>query len=208
MSKQSILTQVYWPEECKESHGYIIGWAIRGFVTCVIAVLDRPFESLEKAISKIGQGIEILGEVENTQPESQEVADKKAWRDLWYTGCYKEGHIELNNLHCCGYRYKINSLIIYYSKNFIQEHPCNFISPEPMTIEDMLGSVPHATYELSPFQLITQHINSSAMAEQRLLQELNILEDKIKFYEGGSHKLSPMMVLIRIILSFILGLYN
>lgn len=208
MSKQSILTQVYWPEECKESHGYIIGWAIRGFVTCVIAVVDKPFESLEKAISKIGQGIEILGEVENTQPESQEVADKKAWRDLWYTGCYKEGHIELNNLHCCGYRYKINSLIIYYSKNFIQEHPCNFISPEPMTIEDMLGSVPHATHELSPFQLITQHINSSAMAEQRLLQELNILEDKIKFYEEGSHKLSPMMVLIGIILSFILGLYN
>jgi len=162
------LTQLYWPSSFKEKEGYLVGWSIRGFVCCVIGVLDIPLESLELVLAEKGDKAQVLGIVKNpSSKETLEEINKKATADIWFTALIKDKVLWLQEVHCCGYRYRANAQLIFYNNYPQKTDPTYLIAPP--SFERFF--VQNHNSESSTFQLVCDHINKAQFAYENILSK-------------------------------------
>ncbi|CAG9314150.1 gpi1 [Blepharisma stoltei] len=208
--KASTLTQLYWPTQCQNKEGYIIGWSIRGFVCCIITVLDLPLAKIENTLKQIGEKVEVLGIVSAGTQEPQEAIEKRAVSDIWFSATVESNCIRLMDLHCCGYRYKASAHIIFYDNSKVNIDTCNMLCPE--IFYRKLINQPQKLQKMEPstLQLVCNQINRCAFIEKRILTKLELEPppagkwSKSSFYSGCV----VIMLIFQVLGEFILAIYN
>ena len=172
MSNPPILTQLYWPEAYRRSHGYLVGWSIRGLICTVIAVLDEPLARLEERLATVEPRPELLGIA--TGPGdggNEEAAERKTLADLWFTVETGEETVKLMELSCCGYRYRITAQVIYYDSSCLQTS-YSLIWPLRLRLKSIAKTSIY-TQEKTDLELVCDSINRTPLALSQLLRALD-----------------------------------
>lgn len=162
MERSGPLTQLYWPLTCRETEGYLIGWNIRGFICCVITVLQVPLDTLQEILES--SDITLLGVISSsaTSTESQEAIRQKNTADIWFT--LKQGpDVVIQDFNCCGYRYKVSAHIIYYDNSPLALHPCNLFRSSQVAKESYVAE-------------ICQYLNRTIQVERKMRSQLGLAE--------------------------------
>lgn len=208
--KASTLTQLYWPTNCLSKEGYIIGWSIRGFVCCIITVLDLPLKNTENMLKQIGEKAEVLGIVRGTSTEPAEVSEKRALSDIWFTAIIENECMKLIDLHCCGYRYRVSAHIIFYDNSNINSDPINILCPEVFYRKIINQPLKLEKMEPSTFQLVCEQINRCGFVEKKILTKLAIEPSPMEKIESNLiyNFCCVIITIFQLIGEFILSVYN
>jgi hypothetical protein len=161
MERSGPLTQLYWPLSCRQAEGFLLGWNIRGFICCVITVVQVPFTALQKILES--SDIQLLGVIssQGQQSASQEVVTLQNTADIWFT--LKQGpDVVIQDLNCCGYRYKVSAHVIYYDNSALALHPCNLFRSSMSSKESYVSEV-------------CQYLNRTVLVEKQVRAELGLI---------------------------------
>ena len=161
---KSTLTQLFWPRNSLNKEGYIIGWSIRGFTCCVITVKNANFASIASALNTMGEKAEVLGIV----GKEHELVVEKSQSDIWITAETNNGKINITELHCCGYKYKVNAHIIYFDSNIPNPKVSNFVCPAVFFRKSINYYSKLKKPDLSTFQIVCEKINRCKFVEDLL----------------------------------------
>ena len=165
---KNTLTQLFWPKSSLNKEGYIIGWSIRGFTCCIIAVYKADFQRITQVLWTLGEKAEILGIV----GKEFEAIEAKSTSDIWISAESRENSVVITDLHCCGYKYKANAHIILFDNTQHAKKPWNFICPAVFFRKICNYSNKLKKPELSTFQILSEKINRCKFVEELIKKNL------------------------------------
>ncbi|GBC07166.1 hypothetical protein RclHR1_00730015 [Rhizophagus clarus] len=163
MNTPGAVSKIFWPAHVctpRTKAGFLVGWNIRSFTTCIAAVIsDVKLNDLEATLSALStdtsSSFVYMGKVCGAPPivlgvlttlfdtngeggnilNAEGVADKRKTANLWMTIQLQNNNMPfLRSIYCCGYRYSdVSSEIIFYK----QPNPTRlqYISLEPLILD-------------------------------------------------------------------------
>ncbi|RGB43993.1 N-acetylglucosaminyl transferase component-domain-containing protein [Rhizophagus diaphanus] len=163
MNTPGAVSKIFWPAHVctpRTKAGFLVGWNIRSFTTCIAAVIsDVKLNDLEATLSALStdtsSSFVYMGKVCGAPPivlgvlttlydtngeggsilNAEGVADKRKTANLWMTIQLQSNNMPfLRSIYCCGYRYSdVSSEIIFYK----QPNPTRlqYISLEPLVLD-------------------------------------------------------------------------
>ncbi|CAG8491310.1 14391_t:CDS:10 [Funneliformis caledonium] len=163
MNTPGAVSKIFWPAHVctpRTKAGFLIGWNIRSFTTCIASVIsDVNLSDLEATLSALStdtsSSFVYMGKVCGAPPivlgllttfsdineeggsilNAEGVADKRKTANLWMTIQLQSNNMPLlRSIYCCGYRYSnVSSEIIFYK----QPNPTRlqYISLDPLVLD-------------------------------------------------------------------------
>ncbi|RIA98495.1 N-acetylglucosaminyl transferase component-domain-containing protein [Glomus cerebriforme] len=162
MNTPGAVSKIFWPAHVctpRTKAGFLVGWNIRSFTTCIAAVIsDVKLSDLETTLSALStdtnSSFVYMGKVCGAPPivlgvlttlfdineggnilNAEGVIDKRKTANLWMTIQLQSNNMPfLRSIYCCGYRYSdVSSEIIFYK----QPNPTRlqYISLEPLVLD-------------------------------------------------------------------------
>ncbi|KAJ5079733.1 phosphatidylinositol n-acetylglucosaminyltransferase subunit q-related [Anaeramoeba ignava] len=205
MTNNVPFAEIFWPSRIAEISGYLVGWNIRGFIGCVATII--PLKKAEKLIEKpekLKQHLEKLKENEfyekmfeycsgtpeiigiyfadnlRSNPSPLSLLGRQT-SSFWIT--MKKGPKDypvLKEIHCCGFKFKAKSQIIFYQEPKSQLY---FLSSKSLSIDlsDYYKTKGKKKIEKNEsFETTARQINSSLEVEYCVNKVLEKMEKELE----------------------------
>ncbi|CEP02540.1 N-acetylglucosaminyl transferase component (Gpi1) [Plasmodiophora brassicae] len=188
--QKSFVSKLYWPE-CSGrgvAPGLLIGWNIRNFVACVVAVVPgNDLAVLERALSQLMRdpGLArlwvhtmcpptVIGNCVDSAAASTSVdpviEDRMRTANFWATVDVSATLPSLTNVYCCGFLYKTCSQILLYN---LPAHSNAYLSDERFTFDPSAATaISSDNTNVTDLQFVLRQINAAAKVEELLYDAL------------------------------------